>query len=237
MKILIIRPQPGNDASARRARDAGFTPIQLPFFEMRTRSWDAPDPARFDALLITSANAVRHAGAQLNLFRLLPVHSVGGNSAEAVQAAGLNLATTGTDGVTMALENARIAEHRHLLWLAGEDQTEIEVPAGVHIETRIVYAADPVQPGDIARKQTCEADIVALHSARAARHFAAFADCQRLGRGTICLAALSPAIARAAGDGWRGIALADRPDDRALLSAARALVKDHQHTGSQGDKD
>lgn len=242
MKILIIRPQPGNDASASRARAAGFTPIQFPFFEVRARSWDAPDPARFDALLITSANAVRHAGAGLEAFRRLPVHAVGSNSAAAVQAAGLGLATTGTDGVAGALANAGAAGHRRLLWLAGEDQTAFMMPEDMRLETRIVYAAEPLQPDVAACPQLCDVDIVALHSVRAAQSFAAFADRHGDNRGDLYLAALSPAIAAAAGAGWRGIALADRPDDRALLSAARALVtmSQHtgpQHTGSQGDED
>lgn len=237
MKILIIRPQPGNDASARRARDAGFTPIQLPFFAVRARGWDAPDPARFDALLITSANAVRHAGAQIAALRALPVHAVGSNSAEAVQAAGLQLASSGTEGIAMALENASAAGHNRLLWLTGEDQTAFAVPQDMRLETRIVYASDPLPPGDNACAQLCKADIVALHSVRAAQHFAAFVDRQGLDRRAIRLAAFSPAIALAAGDGWRGIAHAARPDDRALLSAAHALVKGFQHSGSQGDKD
>ncbi|MEW6576153.1 MAG: uroporphyrinogen-III synthase [Pseudomonadota bacterium] len=225
MKILIIRPQPGNDASAARAQKAGHTPIQLPFFEVRMRDWDAPDPAQFDALLITSANAVRHAGNQLDAFAALPVHAVGRNSADAVRAAGFNLASTGNTGAEQAIENAREAGHRRLLWLAGEDQTAFAVPADMHIETRVVYAADPIELGEDAQQMVLQADVVALHSARAAEHFAHFVDAAGLDRSSIALAAFSQGIADAAGHGWRAIAVAERPEDQALLSAAHTLVR------------
>lgn len=225
MKILIIRPQPGNDASARRAIEAGFTPIQLPFFEVRARPWDAPDPDRFDALLVTSANAIRHAGAGLDAYRSLSVHAVGSNSAQAVREAGLVLATTGSGGIVEALENARVEGHVRLLWLAGEDQTKVEAPSGLSIEMRITYAAELVEFGGEARELVCMADIVALHSTRAAQQFSAFVDAESLDRGAIQLAAFSQGIADAAGKGWKGIAIAGRPEDRALLSAAQALVR------------
>lgn len=225
MRLLIIRPQPGNDASARRAREAGFEPVQLPFFEVRARGWDAPVPSRFDALLITSANAVRHAGAGLDVYGALPVHAVGRNSADAVAAKGLTLASTGTGGVDEALQKAIAAGHHRLLWLTGEDQTRFEAPESLQIETRIVYAAEPMALPSDARAIVASADMVALHSPRAARNFAEFVDAHDLSRADVRLAAFSEMIAEAAGSGWQGIAIAQRPEDEALLSAARALGK------------
>ena len=54
MKLLIIRPEPGASASAERAREAGLEPVLLPFFEVQAMGWDLPDPADYDALLLTS---------------------------------------------------------------------------------------------------------------------------------------------------------------------------------------
>ncbi|MBK6708435.1 MAG: uroporphyrinogen-III synthase [Sphingomonadales bacterium] len=225
MKILIIRPQPGNDASAARAREAGFEPVQLPFFAIRPRLWDAPDPAHFDALLVTSANAVRHAGAALSAYRALPLHAVGRNTADIAAAAGLPIASIGEGGVAQAVNAARLARHKRLLWLAGADQTDFVAPPDVQIETRITYSSEPAQlPADVAGI-IASADIIALHSARAASSFAEIADSGALSRDQIRIAAFSKTIADAAGTGWRGVAIAERPDDQALLSAARALVK------------
>ena len=46
---------------------------------------------------------------------------------------------------------------------------------------------------------------------------------ERIAIGALALAALSPAVAAAAGAGWRAVAVADSPDDRALVAAASAL--------------
>ena len=52
-----------------------------------------------------------------------------------------------------------------------------------------------------------------------------FLDAAVLDRSSIALAAFSQGIAVAAGRGWRAIAVAERPEDQALLSAAHTLVR------------
>ncbi len=225
MKLLIIRPQPGNDASAARARAAGFEPVQLPFFAVRPRIWQVPDAQDYDALLITSSNAVRHAGAALSRLHTLPVHAVGRVSAEAAREAGLNLASSGSKGAADAIAAAQAADHRRLLWLAGEDRTRFALPADMQIDERIVYAAEPAALPPEAAQIVAQCPLVALHSARAARAFSAFIEANGLQRQKFVLAAFSAAIAAAAGTGWGGIARAEHPDDAALLSAAAQLVK------------
>ena len=66
-------------------------------------------------------------------------------------------------------------------------------------------------------------DAVLLYSPRTAAHFAAQVDAAGIDRGGIALAALSPAVAGAAGSGWRAVAAAVTPDDTALFAAATAL--------------
>jgi uroporphyrinogen-III synthase len=36
----------------------------MPLFAIVPLDWTAPDPAQFDGLVLTSANAVRHAGEE-----------------------------------------------------------------------------------------------------------------------------------------------------------------------------
>ena len=50
--LIVIRPQPGCDASVAAARAFGLVAQGHPLFEVRPLEWDAPDPASFDALLI-----------------------------------------------------------------------------------------------------------------------------------------------------------------------------------------
>ncbi|MFM2409898.1 MAG: hypothetical protein RL481_726, partial [Pseudomonadota bacterium] len=121
MKLLVIRPQPGAEASAARARAASFDPLVMPLFEVRACEWDVPDAKAYDALLLTSANAVRHGGAGLSALRALPVHTVGERTATAAKSAGLSIKSTGTTDAQAVLRAAAIAGDRRLLWLAGED--------------------------------------------------------------------------------------------------------------------
>ncbi|HEY0629709.1 MAG TPA: uroporphyrinogen-III synthase, partial [Sphingomicrobium sp.] len=64
-KLLLLRPEPGLSASAERARALGLEVICRPLFEVEPVEWASPDPAAYDGLLLTSANAVRHGGPEL----------------------------------------------------------------------------------------------------------------------------------------------------------------------------
>lgn len=229
MKLLIIRPEPGASASALRAQEAGLEPILLPFFEVQAAQWGCPDPADFDALLLTSANAVRFGGAALESLRALPVHAVGERTAEAARAARLDVATVGTSDAAAAVKAASDIGHRRLLWIAGADHRLIKMPKNMpkalKVTTVISYASGrKLLPVDAA-KVIASADAVALHSPRAAQEFAKAVGDFGLDRSTITLAAFSPAIAEAAGEGWRAVAVAERPADIALLSALAELGK------------
>jgi uroporphyrinogen-III synthase len=57
--VAVLRPEPGNAATCARAATAGFAPLALPFFAVRAIAWATPDPAHYDALVLTSANALR----------------------------------------------------------------------------------------------------------------------------------------------------------------------------------
>jgi uroporphyrinogen-III synthase len=95
----------------------------------------------------------------------------------------------------------------------------------VTIITRIAYATRPLPfPAAFARHLQ-EGALVLLHSAAAARHFAAECDRNGIARARIALAALGLRIAAAAGPGWQRVRSAEEPRDSALL----ALVADMCH--------
>ena len=85
--VIVIRPQPGCDATVAAASDMDLEVHGFPLFEVRPLAWEAPDPDEIDALLIGSANALRHAGAALSAFRGKPTYTVGETTAEAARAA------------------------------------------------------------------------------------------------------------------------------------------------------
>lgn len=220
-RVAILRPEPGNAATAARVRDAGFEPLQLPLFTVRPLDWMPPAAADFDGMLLTSANAVRHGGPGLSALQGLRVLAVGPATADAARAAGLMVTQTGTTDVAELLRDA--PEFERLLWLAGRDRTVIGHPA--IIAAIPVYASDPIAltAVDIASL----ADSVALiHSARAGQQLAAVLARHAVSHAAVRIAAISRKAAVAAGPGWAAVAIADAPNDDALIAAARPLAID-----------
>jgi len=221
--VLIQRPQPGADATARRAAALGLSPVTAPLFTVRAIPWDAPDAEVFDALLITSANAVRLGGQNLAKFAHLPVFAVGEVTAQAARVAGFSLVDAGATDSNAAIGQAVSAGKRRLLHLAGREFIPLD-HAAVLLERRIVYVADAVEALPLQAVKALASGAVALvHSPRAARTFAGLIDRARIERSNIRIATLSQAIVSAAGSGWGEIAAAEQPNDDALLAIAARL--------------
>jgi len=100
--LLVLRPEPGAAATLARAVAAGWQAIAAPIFNIVPLPWAAPDPADHDALMLTSANAVRQAGDALRLYRHLPVYAVGEATAVAAQSSVPITSTTAASNVTTA---------------------------------------------------------------------------------------------------------------------------------------
>ena len=90
----------------------------MPLFQIEPITWRAPDAGQFDALLLTSANAVRVGGPGLAALRDLPVHAVGEATAAAAREAGFDVATVGYAGVERLV--GALDPKLRLLHLAGE---------------------------------------------------------------------------------------------------------------------
>lgn len=218
MKLLIIRPQPGADASAARVRAAGFEPLVLPLFAIEPMAWELPDTEGYDALILTSGNAVRAAGKALRRMTGLPVYAVGSATAKALSVAGLCATYVGAGGIAELLPEAATNGHHRLMWLAGEDHSDVVLPPGVSLDIRPVYRSAPLRVPVQFGATVAQSDAILLHSARAARHFAEICDGSAIKRADIVLSAMSQNIADAAGPGWRNLLVAARPDDASLLS-------------------
>lgn len=223
LPVVVIRPEPGNATTVAAATELGLKAIGVPLFEVGPRPWDAPPAEAFDALLAGSANAFRLGGPKLAAYRALPVHAVGAATARAAAALGFVVSATGTGGLQAVL--ARVPAGTRVLRLAGEERVPLCPPAGVTIEERVVYASEPVPMppplADLLRRPA----VVMLHSAEAARHFAAECDRLGLGREPISLATIGPRVSAAAGHGWRTIAEAASPAEAPLLAKACDLCQ------------
>jgi uroporphyrinogen-III synthase len=212
MRILIVRPQPGAAATAALVAALGHVPLVHPLLATATVDWALPATPP-DAVILTSAAAVRLAGPQAEQLHHLPALCVGAATAAAARAAGWAQVTAGPGAVQALIDGAAGGPHRHLLHLAGEDRTETRVPPGLTLAAIIVYRA-VLQPLPLLP----DAGAVLLHSPRTARHFAAEWDRSGGHRADIAVHAISAATLAAAGPGWRAIITAAQPDDDALLA-------------------
>lgn len=210
--IAVLRPEPGNAATAAAIEAAGGRALRLPLFRVAPVAWQPPDAARYDALLLTSANAVRHAGVLPPALAALPVLAVGDATARAARDAGLTVTQVGAGGAAALAQS--VDAGTRVLRLAGRERTAL---AG--IDTITVYAADPLSGIDAA---ALAGSVAMLHSARAARHLAALIP--PAGRAGIAIAAISAAVCDAAGGGWQRAESTDTPDDARLVPLALHLA-------------
>jgi uroporphyrinogen-III synthase len=212
-RVLVLRPEPGASETVERARQQGLDAVAIPLFEVEAVEWEAPEPSGFDGLLLTSANAVRCGGEGLQRLRGLKVYAVGEATARAAREAGFDIAATGDAGVDRLLGSME-AELR-LLHLCGEDRREPD-GARQEITAVAVYRSKEMEKPDLP---SIAGSVALIHSPRAGERFAALVS----ERGSIAIAAISDAAARAVGSGWRSVESAAAPNDEALLALAARL--------------
>jgi uroporphyrinogen-III synthase len=216
LPLLVLRPEPGASAPVASARAMGLDAIAAPLFLIRSLDWALPD-ALPEAVLLTSANAVRHGGTKLTVLNGLAAYAVGAATAEAARQAGFGRIVTGDGDAETILALAQRNGIRSLLHLAGREHRDV-VPYDIRIDRRIVYAAEAVEILPAAAHAALPGAVALLHSPRAARLFASLADPTG-----IAIAAISPATLTAAGPGWRIAEAADAPTDASLLAVAAKL--------------
>jgi uroporphyrinogen-III synthase len=182
----------------------------ISLFEVVPLPWTAPDPAPFDAIVMTSANAVRHGGAELERLKSLPVRAVGEATAAAARAAGFDVTAVGEGGV----REMRLPDGERLLHIAGREHAY----SGAAM-TIAAYEARPIKaPAGLEAIEDC---VAAVHSPRAGLRLGELVD----RRSRIIIAAISPAAAEACGLGWKRVHAAPQPNDEALLALAARLCE------------
>lgn len=219
--VLAVRPQPGLAATMAAGERLGLNMIGYPLFEVRALDWDCSDPDSIDALLIGSANAIRHGGEALASLKDKPVHAVGETTAEVAREAGFTVAAVGSGGLQQVLDD--IAAPCRLLRIAGANHVDLKPPTGVEITTVIVYDTVPMELPEPLRPLHDLGLTVLLHSAAAAEQFDRESRRLALQRDRISLAVIGPRVASSAGKGWKAIHVSPSPNDRALLEMVREM--------------
>ncbi len=216
-RLAVLRPEPGASATVERAAALGLDAVAMPLFKVEPVAWKAPDARDFDALLLTSANALRHGGTGLERLLQLPAYAVGEATADAARAAGLAVAATGDGGVEQLLD--RVPAGLRLLHLCGEHRTMTDSSRPI-TSVAVYRSIELPPPGGLER---IEGQVVAVHSPRAGRRLAELAEQAGVDRSSVRVAAISEAARAAAGDGWERCESAAQPDETALLALAARL--------------
>ena len=219
-----------------RVAALGFTPIMTPMLAIRPLPARLPPPARLQAVVLTSANALPALlatllpgrGAEL---RALPVLAVGDATAARARAAGFTSVTSaGGDAAALAALVARRCAPANGALLLPTARGEglllagLLRAAGFAVLRRAVYAAVPqnsLAPAAVAALSRGAVDAALFFSAATARRFATLlpaalpATCLH----AVDALALSPAVAAPlAALPWRRIRVAARPTQDALLT-------------------
>mgnify|MGYP003131362348 CR=1 FL=1 len=223
MKVLITRPPDQAERSRARLTAMGHEVIVSPLLRIVRRLWQPP-VEQPEAILISSANAVlAPIPAGLLGVRVL---AMGRATAAAAEKAGFtDVHSLEARGASELYRMAQQSGLTRVLHICGRDLTQFEPPKGLRAQQVITYAADP-QPlsGEAAASLLDgKVDVSLLYSTRSAATFVAEFDRIGADRARLDLALIGPAVAPAAGSGWRAVEIADKPDEDALFAVAGLL--------------
>lgn len=219
--LLVLRPEPGGKETARRAEEMGLEVIACPLFAVEPVAHSLPDAARFDAVLLTSANGARHGGDAIAITSHLPFYAVGKATA---QASGRDDAIVGPGDIAGTLPLLHEAGHRSVLHICGAEVRPYDA-GSIVVERLVVYRTIPREEANGELAALADRALCALvHSPRAGARFAALTPAQT--RARVNIVAISDAVAGECGSGWHNIHSAREPSDEAMLALAARICQD-----------
>ena len=223
--MLVTRPEPGGSQTASRLLAAGYRPVLAPFLAVRPCRVALPDPARLQAVVVASGNAV----ALLARYHALPLLAVGDSTAARARAAGFTQVTSASgDAADLAALAARTlqAADGPVLLAAGFGQGMRLARAlrrqGLLVHRRAVYAAAAARAFPAAAGSAIAAG---LHAALFFSAATAHAFVRLLPRGlqpqlrrTVALAIGPAAATILAALPWRDLRVAAQPTQEGILA-------------------
>ena len=239
MAILVTRPEPDNAATAAALVARGYRVLSAPMLRFEALAMPAEPDARYAAIIVTSANALRAIADQPVLagLRKLRLYAVGERTASVADELGFRSVVSG-GGDAAALRDAVIAHEGKpgkkksddpLLYLAGADLARDLAgdlgAAGFTVVTHTAYRMVPVAtlPRDaLAAFAAGEIAAILHYSRRSARAFVSAAQADGVETTALALShvCLSEAVATELRD--RGAArtvVAGSPDENSLFTA------------------
>ena len=244
MSILVTRPHPDNEATAESLRARGHTVLLAPALKFEPVAFHDKGDAPYDAILVTSANAIRAVAPQLQDLGLLdlPLFAVGEHTAAAARDAGFAQvivaggdAASLRDKVMQSVRDKVLKKKSTLLYLAAADLSrdlggELDA-AGFDVVTRTTYRMAPVKhlPREVCEGFAAHAVEAVLHySKRSARAFldAARDEGVEISALAIPQCCLSEAVASALREaGASQVLVAATPDENALFATLERALR------------
>jgi uroporphyrinogen-III synthase len=243
MSILVTRPHPDDEATAAALRAKGFEVLRAPMLRFEPVAFHDDLDARYGAVIVTSANALRGIEPRVAGSRLLklPLFAVGEHTAIAARSAGFShvIAANGDaaglrDSVLASARTRELKKASPLLYLAGADLARDLAgelgERGFNVVTHTTYRMIPLSslPRDVCDAFAASRIEAVLHySRRSARAFldaarAAGVEISALAVLQCCLSDAVGSIVRDAGAAQ--VMVARSPDENALFEAlGRAL--------------
>src|SRR5580704_8548121 len=243
MAVLVTRPQPDDEATAAALRARGFAVLTAPMLRFEPVAFRDDEDARYGAIIVTSANALRGLEPHLKGSRLLklPLFAVGERTAAAARGIGFENviaadgdATTLRDLVLAGVKAKELKKASPLLYLAGADLArDLSGELGERGFTVVTHTTYRMAPVSGLPRETSEAfaangiDAVLHYSRRSARAFieaarSAGVEISALAIPQCCISDAVAAVVRDAGA--TQVLVAASPDENALFGALdRAL--------------
>lgn len=243
MAVLVTRPHPDDESTAAALRARGYEVLLAPMLRFEPVAFHDEMDARYGAVIVTSANALRGLESQLKGHRLLelPLFAVGQHTADAARRAGFThvISANGDaaglcDAVLARVKAKELKKASTLLYFAGADLArDLAGELGQHglrVITQTTYRMVPVAslPREAYDAFVANRIEAVLHYSR--RSARAFLEAARAGGVEIsalsipqcCISAAVAAVVREAGA--TQVIVAATPDENALFEALdRAL--------------
>ncbi|MBR1141925.1 uroporphyrinogen-III synthase [Bradyrhizobium sp. AUGA SZCCT0431] len=243
MAVLVTRPHPDDEATATALRARGFEVLRAPMLRFEAVPFHDDAVARYGAIIVTSANALRAIAPHLADSRLLklPLFAVGEHTASAARDAGFSevIAARGDAGalrdlVLGAVKSKQLKKASTLLYLAGADLArDLAGELGEKGFTVVTHTTYRMIPASSLPQEICDAfvanqvEAVLHYSRRSARAFLNAArsggvEISALALPQCCISAAVAAVLRDAGA--TQVTAAAQADENALFEAlSRAL--------------
>ena len=244
MAVLVTRPHPDDETTAASLRARGFDVLRAPMLRFEPVAVHEDINARYSAVIVTSANALRGIEPHLKGHRMLelPLFAVGEHTAAAARRAGFTHVVSANgdaanlrDLVLASLRAKELKKASTLFYLAGAEvardlASELE-ESGFRVVTQTTYrmiAVKSLPPEACDAFAANQVEAVLHYSQRSARAFldaarAAGVEISALAIPQCCISAAVASVLRDAGA--TQVVVAATPDENALFEALERALR------------